>query len=151
MLKPYWDKQGELMVNENLLHCGGRIVVPTLRREEALKNLRQGHQGIQRCRLRAQSAVWWPGLLSQIADLIKNCPECARDASPNQEPLIPTALPQYPWQRVGSDLFVLYGANYLLVVDYFSRFSETVNLRETTSAAIIAAMKTLDMESQRLL
>ena len=132
MMKPYWDKQGELTVNENLLLCGGRIVVPTLLREEALAKLHQGHQGIQRCRLRAQSAVWWPGLSSQIADLVKRCPECARDASPNQEPLIPTDLPQYPWQRVGSDLFVLDGANYLLVVDYFSRFPEIVKLRETT-------------------
>ena len=143
ILKPYWDKQGELTVNENVLLCGGRIIVPTLLREEALEKLHEGHQGIQRCRLRAQSAVWWPGLSSQIADLIKCCRECARDASPNQEPLIPTALPQYPWQRVGSDLFVLDGANYLLIVDYFSRFPEIVKLREITLAAVIAAMKTL--------
>ena len=141
MLKPYRDKQGELTVNENLLLCRGRIVVPTLLLEEAWKKLHQGHQGIQMCQLRAQSPVWWPGLSSQIADLIKRCPECAKDAS--QEPLIPTALPQYPWQRVGSDLFVLDVANYLHVVDYFSRIPEIVKLRETMSAAIIAAMKTL--------
>ena len=108
-LNPYWDRRGELTVNENLLLCRGRIVVPTALREEALKKLHQGHQGIQRCRLRAQSAVWWPGLSTQLADKVKRCPECTRDATPNQEPLIPTALPQYPWQRVGSDLFVLDG------------------------------------------
>ena len=130
-------------MNENLLLCGGRIIVPTVPREEALKKLHQCHQRIQRCQLRAQSAVWWPGLSTQLADMVKRCPECARDTTSNQEPLIPTALPQYPWQRVGSDLFVLDGTNYLLVVDYFSRFPEIVRLRETTSTAVIAALKKL--------
>ena len=142
-LKPCWDRRGELMVNENLLVCGGRIVVPTVLREEALKKLHQGHQRIQRCRLQAQSAVWWPGLSNHLADMVKRCPECARDATPNQEPLIPTALPQYPWQRLGSDLFVLDGRNYLLVVDYFLRFPEIVRLKKTTSTAVIAALKKL--------
>ena len=75
--------------------------------------------------------------------MVRRCPECARDATHNQEPLIPTALPQYPWQRVGSDLFVLNGTNYLLVVDYFSRFPEIVRLRETTSSAVIKALRKL--------
>ena len=28
--------------------------------------LHQGHQGIQRCRLWAQSSIWWPGLSIQV-------------------------------------------------------------------------------------
>ena len=100
-LKPYWDSRGELTVNENLLLCGGRIVVPTVLREEALKKLHQGHQGRQRCRLRAQSAVWWPSMSTQLADMVKRCYECTRDATPNQEPLIPTALPSIPGRKWG--------------------------------------------------
>ena len=37
-----------------------------------------------------------------------------------------TELPAFPWQRVGSDLFVLNGVSYLLIVDYFSRFLEAI-------------------------
>ena len=120
-LKSYWEVRGELTLGEDLLLCGGRIAVPESLQKETLRKLHQGHQGIQRCRLRAQSSVWWPGVSKQIADLIKRCPECSRNTTPNKEPLMPTPLPDYPWQKVSSDLFVLKGVTYVVVVDYFSR------------------------------
>lgn len=56
---------------------------------------------------------------------------------------MPTPLPSYPWQMIGSDLFVLKGDTYLLVVDYYSRFPEVIKLSSTVSTSIIAALKTL--------
>ena len=44
-----------------------------------------------------------------------------------------TPLLDYPWQVVGSDLFWLKGEQYLLVVDYFSRFPEVVKMSSTVS------------------
>ena len=32
--------------------------------------------------------------------------------------MIPTPLPEFPWQQVGVDLFEMAGQHYLLVVDY---------------------------------
>ena len=55
-------------------------------------------------------------------NLVENCPTCVREAKHRREPLLCTDLPDYPWQVVGSDLFVLKETQYLLVVDYFSRF-----------------------------
>ena len=92
---------------------------------------------------RARSSVWWPGLSKQISDLVKRCPECAREATPNKEPFITTALPEYPWQKVGSDLFTLKGVHYLVIVDYFSRYPEVVKLSTTTSQSVIKAMKSM--------
>ena len=54
---------------------------------------------------------------------------------------IPTELPDYPWQKVGTDLFHFKGATYLLVVDYFSRYPEITKLTSTTSFDIINALK----------
>ena len=54
-----------------------------------------------RCRLQAQTSVWWSGVSKQIADLVKRCPECTRDATPNKEPLMHTSLPDHPWKKVG--------------------------------------------------
>lgn len=105
--KPFWEVRGELTIGGDLLMYGGRIMVPSALQEETLQKLHQGHQGIQRCKLQAQSSVWWPGISKRITEMIQHCPQCSRDAIPNKEPLIPTTLPDYPWQRAGTDLFLL--------------------------------------------
>ncbi len=142
-VKPYWEAQGDITIGEGLLLFGGRIGVPSALQEETLQKLHHGHQGIERCRLRAQSSVWWPGISKRISELIKQCPQCSRDAVPNKEPLISTALPEYPWQRAGTDLFTLNHNTYVLVVDYYSQYPEAIQLRTTTSQGVITALKSI--------
>ena len=110
---------------------------------QTLQKLHQGHQGIHCCRLRAQSSVWWPGIYCKIKDFVSQCPECCRDTVLSKEPLLTTQLPDYPWQKAGTDLFMLNGATYLLVVDYYSRFPEVVQLQSTTSQSVINALKAI--------
>ena len=52
-------------------------------------------------------------------------------------------MPEYPWQKVGTDLFHLNNSNYILIVDYYSRFIEVIKLTTTTSKskAIIDALR----------
>ena len=142
-VRAYMGVQGELTVADRLLMRGQRIVVPQALQKETLKKLHDGHQGIARCRLRAKSAVWWPGLSQQLTDSIQRCPECAREARPSKEPLVPTPLPEYPWQQVATDLFTLGGSDYLVIVDYFSRYPEVIQMRSTTSQAVIKALKSV--------
>ena len=85
----------------------------------------------------------WPDLSKQLTDLVKRCPECTRKATLNKEPLLPTTLPKYHWQKVASDLFTLNGANYIIVNDYLSWYPEVVQLKTTTSQSIITVMKSL--------
>lgn len=65
---------------------------------------------------------------------------CKNSPSPTQ-PLISSSLPQYPWQKVASDLFHFKGKTYMLCVDYFSRYPEVIKLSNTTSKGVIAAFK----------
>ena len=73
--------------------------------------------------------------------MVKQCQTCAKQNTQSWEPMLPTKLPAYPWQRVASDLFTLKGVNYLVVVDYFSRFPEVKTLTTTTSEKIILSLK----------
>ena len=78
-----------------------------------------------------------------VEKLVKTCSHCTQESIPRKEPLMPTALPEYPWQKVGSDMFTLNGANYVIVTDYFSRFPEVVKLTTTTSGSIISTLKSI--------
>ena len=138
---PYWEAQGELTVGDGLLMLGSRMVMPKALQLETLRKIHEGHQGIARCTLRAKTAVWWPGISRDITDFIKKCPECARDTIHNKELLISTSLPKYPWQKIAADLFTLQGSNYLVIVDYFSRYPEVIQLRSTTFMSIVNALK----------
>ena len=57
--------------------------------------------------------------------------------------MIPSDVPERPWQKVGSDLFELNGSPYLLVVDYLSAFVEISKLSSTTSASIVNHMTSM--------
>lgn len=72
---------------------------------------------------------------------MSQCPECCRDAPPRKEPLISTPLPEFPWQRAATDLFELRADTYVVVVDYFCRYPEVVQLGSTTSREVIRALK----------
>jgi len=67
-LGKYWNFQGELSLSDDLLLYGTRIVVPKEMRHETLQKIHQGHQGIQRCRLRVKISVWWPGVSKDISN-----------------------------------------------------------------------------------
>ena len=108
-----------------------------------MAKIHEGHQGIERCRARVRCSVWWPGITKDTAEIVRQCPTCAREAQQRREPLIKSTLPDYPWQIIGTDLFELEGTKYLLTVDYFSRYPEVTKLTTTTSATVISHLKNM--------
>ena len=80
-----------------------------------------------------------PGIAKHLIEVVTQRPDCAKDASLRKEPLMPTPLPEYPWQMIGSDLFMLDGTTYmyLLVVDYYSRYPERSGFRENPTNVLI--------------
>ena len=143
ILKPYWAARGNLSLHDDILLYGSRIVVPTSLQKQVLQKVHHGHQGIQRCRLRITSSVWWPGISNAMERYIRSCPQCVKSYVPPKEPLITTPLPTRPWQKLAADLFELNNNPYLIVVDYFSRYPEVVKLTSTTSVSIINILKSI--------
>jgi len=137
---PYWKFRDQLTVHNNLLLYGSHIVIPYPMQQEILKKLHEGHQGIERCCLRVQISIWWPGIGKQINDTSPSVQTCVCDSSQCKEPLMPSNLPDYPWQKVGTDLCHLNNSNYILVVDYYPRLIEVIKLTTTTSKSVIEAL-----------
>ena len=132
-----------MTVDSELLLRGNRNVVPQQPQKETLEKIHCGHQGMRKCQQRIMIAVWWPGITWQLQQMIINCPESSKLSTPPCQPLLPTPLPRYPWEKVGTDLFELKDITYLLVIDYFSRSIELQSLTITTSASIIRSLKSI--------
>ena len=52
-------------------------------------------------------------------------------------------IPERPWQVVASDLFSLEKVNYVIVVDYYSRFFEIERLKDTLSSTVVKKTKAI--------
>ena len=141
VMKPYYQFRDELSVCNNILLKGDRLVIPTCQRIEMLELLHVGHLGILKCQQRAQSSVWWPGLSKQIEHMVKNCATCARNSPDQAEPLMPTTLPDRPFQKVAADICELNNNKYLVMVDYYSKYIEFALLRNMTSSELIRNLK----------
>ena len=72
---------------------------------------------------------------------MERCELCQKHRSQLKEPLLPTPLPDRPWQKVGMDLFEWSKRDYLLIIDYFSRYIEIAELKSTLAEVTIRAIK----------
>ena len=133
----------ELAIEGGILIRANRIVMPSIIQKETFEQLHVGHQGIDKCRRRAKQSVWWPGLSSQLEQVVRECPECIKFQSQRVEPLKTTPLPKRPWQKVATDLFEWNKSTYLLIVDYFSRWIEIALLNRLTSESVIQHTKSI--------
>ena len=142
-LRQYAPFEGELTVEKGLLLRNKRLVIPKTLQADIMEKLHAGHFGIVKCRERARQSVWWPGLSTQLKNLVEACDTCARDRVHHKEPLMPSDIPERPWEVVGADLFEWNQHQYLLIVDYLSRYIEIAKLSSTTSAAVIQHLKSI--------
>ncbi len=59
-IKPFYSQRHEIVYNHDLLLRGHRIIVPSSLRAEVKRLLHQGHQGVDKCNVRAHQSVYWP-------------------------------------------------------------------------------------------
>ena len=142
-LKPFRAVRGELTVANKMLLRGHRLVIPSAQQATVIQQLHHGHLGIARCRQRAAETVWWPKLSTQLTTLVQQCSTCRKESPLPTPPLHQSTLPDRPWQVLGADLCELKGRQYLVLVDYFSRYPEVIELASLSSPAIILHLQSV--------
>ena len=144
LVHPYYKYRDEITAANGLLLRNERIIVPTTMRQEMRTKIHAGHLGIEKSKARAREVLFWPGMSTEITDMIGNCSICLEYRNKQQkEHLIPHEIPDQPWIKIGVDLFNLKNKNYLLVVDYHSKFFEVCLLADTLSSTIVTHMKSI--------
>ena len=110
-VQPYWTFREELTVENGLLLKSTRITIPRVMRSRFLNELHTGHSDIN----------------SDIEQFVATCQPCLKYAAsnkkcPEKKNQLGQEIPVTPWTKLGTDIFTLDGVNYLLIVDYTSKF-----------------------------
>ncbi|XP_046557148.1 uncharacterized protein K02A2.6-like [Haliotis rubra] len=143
-IKEFWNFRDELTVIDGIVYKGDKIVIPISMRKETLEKIHTGHMGIVKCKERACDVIFWPRMTADIERTVQNCGTCQQNRMKQcKEPMITSEVPKLPWQFVATDLFQLNGLDYLLVVDYYSRYIEIALLSNTKSKTVITHMKSM--------
>jgi hypothetical protein len=122
----------------------GKVIVPSSMRQEMLSIVHQGHLGIDKCKSLARQCMYWPGLSRDVEMTVSKCAICnAYRRQQTAEPLMPHKIPQGPWQKVAADLFSYARRDYLLVVDYYSKYPEIALLEDKTANSVITHLKSI--------
>ena len=86
--------------------------------------------------------MFWPGMNKEITEMVEKCDACQNYQYSNQKELmVQGQIPEGPWDMVATDLFQWDGADYLLIVDSYSRFIEFCRLPNTSSSMVIIHTK----------
>ena len=140
-LVPYAHSRDFLTVSDGLIYYNARLVIPEAMRLHALQSLHDGHLGIVKCRSKAREAIWWPKIVKDIEQFVAACKMCQHFAPDSPEPLIPSTLPERPWQVLATDLFLHNDKHYIVTVDYYSRYFELQQLKSQTAEHVVSALK----------
>ena len=113
-----------LSISNGCLMYGARVVVPAKLQPKVLQLLHLGHFGIERMKQLARSAVYWPNIDTDIANLCRSCINCAEHQNrPPKETNHPWMIPEKPWSRVHLDHAINFmGSNWLVLVDAYSKY-----------------------------
>ena len=147
-LKPYRQVFHELAYVNGVVLRGDRLVIPDTEFMPGAGGLRQmiidlaheGHQGMVKCKQLLRARIWFPELDKLTEERVSGCLACqATTYTPTRDPLIPTALPDRPWQNVDMDFWgPLPSGEYLLVIiDEYSRYPEVEFVTSTSARAVV--------------
>ena len=146
-IQSYWYFQDEITCEDGILYKGTRLIIPKSERPSTLKVLHMGHYAIDKMSLRARETVYWPGINEDIRHTYHHCHICAKFARTQQkETLQYIETPQTAWEQLGLDIFTLRNTQYLLVIDYFSRFPVVKQLQSLHSLSVIKHLKDIFTE-----
>ena len=141
-IRQYWNFRDEIACVDGLMFKNHKIIVPRTMRRKMLNLIHKSHLGVVKCKSRARDVLYWPGMSSEIEDIVSKCSVCALHlSSNNKEPMMPSVISDRPWSTISADIFEIKGQHYLVSVDHYSKWPEVAKLDDLSSKNTIQYMK----------
>ncbi|XP_017892179.1 uncharacterized protein K02A2.6-like [Ceratina calcarata] len=138
----YSNLRHDLVALENVILYKDRLVVPVSLREEMLKIGHESHNGSNRMLSRMQEALYWPCMKNDIEQYTKKCEICNK-FSPAKiaEPMLKHKIVGRPFAKIGVDIAQFGIHNFVIIMDYFSKWLEIIKIKDKTAQSVIEAFK----------
>ena len=145
LCRRYWQARHHLMIEDDLIVHGCRLVIPSSMRKTILDQLHTGHQGIVQTKQRARLTLYWPGIDNDIENVITACTTCQDHLPSNtKETIQQKSRPSYPFKEIAADFCQHAGRYYLVVIDCYSDYLTIISMgRDITATHLIAAVREL--------
>ena len=126
-----------MSLEDGIATKGHRILIPSTLRRKAQQHIHEGHQGVEKCMLKAQESIFWPGISDDICEAVNKCGTC-QSSSKAAKPLGSTSeVPPHPWHTLGTDLFYWNKIDFLVIGYYFTKFIILWRLPNSSTHSII--------------
>ena len=141
-LSKYKSILSELTIVKGCILYNNRVLVPPALRKIVLTMFHSEHPGITAMKSLARSLIWYPGLNSDIEEIVKTCNICqVNRAKPPQNNNVVWPTPARPWSRIHVDHFFLENKTCLVVVDALSKYIECEIVCSTSVDETIDALR----------
>lgn len=133
----FYKYHDELHYENGLLFKDHRLVIPTKLQNLICKWLHAPHLGVEKTLARARMQFFWPGMTNDISELVKTCVTCEKFQRNNpKEPLRQDDSPEYPFQKVSTDIYEYGGRDWLVLIDAYSGFICSDCLQDKTMRSV---------------
>ena len=121
-LHTFWNYKEDLSMEDGLITKGTRLLIPSTLRKRILEQIHEGHQGIEKCMLRARESVFSLGISNDIHEIVEKCGICQASSKLAKPVGNVSEVPSCAWHTLGTDLFYWNRIDSLVVGDYFSKY-----------------------------
>jgi hypothetical protein len=141
MVQKYFTFKDFLTEIDGVIYYWDRVYIPRMERDKVLEDIHKGHQGESKCIRRATELVWWPGMTAEIRELVKMCTSCIPFRNVAREPIAQTPLPDRTWWRLAADVCEKDSIQYLVLVDFYSRYIVARRIEDCEAKTIIRQLE----------
>ena len=120
-----------------------RIIVPPNAIKSIMKELNRAHSGIEKMYKTAVQLYFWSGMKNTIKQAVDSCAACREDRPAQARPTAKIHAPSEaaePMRHVGTDLFDAIGKKWIVLVDRYSGYAWTHQLKRTDTATVTAQL-----------
>ena len=143
-LRPYWHIRDSLHIADNIVFTHQRIVVLRSLQAYMLQLIHESHFGIEKIKARALELLYWPKMNADIERIIGDCGLCIKFQNKQQrEPLLSHEIFNERYFKVGMDVLTFQNKDYLVIVDYYSKYSELLPLHDKIARTIVEQCKSV--------